>query len=80
MTPEEQVLENQKKNTELVHAYKRLFSGNDSKLVLADLENICGFRRPSFDNQWNTNRVFCHEGMRNVYLHILSKLERETND
>lgn len=77
MTPEEQILENQKKNAELVYAYKRLFSGDDSKLILADLETVCGFNRTSIDNLWSTNRTFYHEGMRNVFLHIMDKINRK---
>ena len=79
MTPEEQRLENQKKNAELVHAYKRFAMTDDGEIIMADLEGFCGFKRPSFDNEWNVNRTFCHEGMRNVYLHIIDKVNRKEN-
>jgi hypothetical protein len=75
---------NKKIIREKAQAYKRLFQSDDGKEVLADLEYICGANATSIDSEWNANRTFYHEGMRNVFLHINNKvnfIEREiTNE
>ncbi len=72
-----QQAENEKKNAELAKCYKRMAMTSDGKEIVKDLEGICGAKRTSIDNGFETNRVFFHEGMRNVYLHIIGKIERK---
>jgi hypothetical protein len=71
--------ENEKKNAELARCYKRMALTDDGKKIMEDLESACNFKRTSIDSKWNANKTFFHEGMRNVYLHILSKIERKEN-
>lgn len=77
---EEQKIENEKKLVELARCYKRMADTDDGKKILADLEHMCCQNRTSIsndENKWNTNQVFYHEGMRNVYLYIKQKINRK---
>lgn len=76
---ETQQAENEKRNAELARCYKRMAMTDDGKKIMKDLEIVCGANRTSIDNGFGTNRVFFHEGMRNVYLHIKVKIERKEN-
>jgi hypothetical protein len=67
---------NEKIMAELSSAYKRLFNCNDGKIVLEDLSKICGNKVSSALPSFDSNRTFFHEGMRNVYLYINQKIER----
>ena len=67
----EQKAENEKRQLEKEQAYKRFSKTDDGKLIIADLESYCGFRRPSYNEQ-NPNALQTHinEGKRRVYLRI----------
>ncbi len=73
--------ENEKRQLEKTQAYKRLFMTDDGKIVKADLEVFCGFRRPSYSEQKpNALQTATNEGKRRVYLRIdgfINKVEKE---
>lgn len=78
---EEQKAENEKKQTELIRAYKRFSQTDDGKTVLEDLEKFCGFYRPSISEQSpNALQTAFNEGKRRVYLRINGFLRRKEND
>lgn len=76
---EQQKIENEKKNVELARCFKRMAKTDDGKKIMANLEWFCCQNRTSIgpEDKWNTNQVFYHEGMRNVYLYIQSKIKRK---
>lgn len=81
MTEQEtQQAENEKKNAELSRCYKRMSMTDDGKKIMKDLEAICGAKRTSIDNGFDANKVFFHEGMRNVFLHITGRIERKNEN
>lgn len=55
---------------EIAQLYKTVFSTPEGKLVLQDLENRCYFRAPTPMDHGDRP-----EGMRMVYLHILTWLD-----
>ncbi len=71
--------ENEKKNVELAQCYKRMALTEDGKKIMADMEVFCGAKRISSDRDWNEHSIFFHDGMRNVYLYIMKKIERKEN-
>jgi len=77
---EERKIENEKRLRELSRAYKRVFSSEDGKIVLKDLEFQCGQNRTSADGDFSTNKTFFHEGMRNMFLYINLKLNRDNGE
>ncbi len=80
---EQQRIENEKKIVELAQCYKRFAKTEDGKEILKDLEWLCCQNRTSIGNgidKWDTNQVFYHEGMRNVYLYINQKINRKENE
>ena len=77
---EQKRIENEKRQAELAQCYKRFAKTEDGKEILKDLEWICCQNRTSIgndENKWNTNQVFYHEGMRNVFLYINQKINRK---
>lgn len=84
MTEDEVIkAENEKKNVELARCYKRMAKTDDGKKIMANLEYFCCQNRTSIgsgEDRWNTNQVFYHEGMRNVYLYIQGKIRRKEDD
>jgi hypothetical protein len=82
MTEDEQIkAENEKKQRELVSAYKRLFMTDDGKKILADLEKFCGFHNTSVNERDpNSHQTFFAEGKRRVYLRINGFLRRKEDD
>lgn len=76
--------ENEKRQRELSQAYKRFSKTDDGKVILADLEVFCGFRRPSYNEQHpNALQTHTNEGKRRVYLRIdgfINKKEKEDAD
>ncbi len=78
---EQQRIENEKKQQERIAAYKRLFQTDDGKTVLEDLENYCGFRRPSVSEQSpDALQTHFNEGKRRVYLRIDWHLNVKENE
>jgi len=75
-------IEDEKKLRELAHAYKRLFKTNDGKVVLKDLELLCGPNRVSVLNEMNPdpNQVLYAEGRRRVILRIYRFIRRKEDD
>jgi len=58
----------------LRQAYAQVAKTKAGKIIMEDLEKICGANRTSVDfKEWSTNQVFYHEGMRNVWLYIKEK-------
>lgn len=77
---EQQRLDNEKKQKELVSAYKRFALTDDGKVILEDLEKFCGFLRPSVSEQSpNSLQTHFNEGKRRVYLRITGFLRRKEN-
>jgi len=72
--------ENLQKVEERKHAYRRLFESEDGQTVLKDLENYCSFKRTTINKEYNAYQTFAAEGMRNVFLYILAKVERKDNE
>lgn len=72
--------ENEKRQLELIQAYKRFSMTDDGKLILKDLEGFCCFRRPSFNEQ-NPNALQTHinDGKRRVYLRFDSFINQKEN-
>jgi hypothetical protein len=68
---------NEKIMSERASAYKRLFNCKDGKIVLKDLGIVCGDKVASSLPDFDTNRTFFHDGMRNVLLYINQKMNRE---
>jgi len=68
---DKQKAENAKRQLEKTQAYKRFSMTDDGKIIIADLESFCCFRRPSYNEQ-NPNALQTHinEGKRRVYLRI----------
>ena len=84
MTPEEQRLENQKKNAELVHAYKRFAMTDDGEIIMADLMNFCGRDKTSVSATSqglpiDPYQTHVNEGKRRVWLRIDSYVNRKEN-
>ena len=78
---EKQKAENAKRQQEKTHAFKRLFATDDGKIVLADLESFCNFRRPSYNEQHpNALQTHINEGKRRVYLRIDGFLRKKENE
>ncbi len=80
---EQQKIENEKRQSEMAQCYKRMAKTDDGKKILADLEWLCCQNRTSIsgdEHRWNTNQVFYHEGMRNVYLFINQKVNRKEKE
>lgn len=75
---DQQRAENEKRQQELVQAYKRFSMTDDGKIILADLEYFCCFRRPSFNEQ-NPNALQTHinDGKRRVYLRFDSFINQK---
>ncbi len=79
------MIENEKINAELARCYKRMALTEDGKKIMADLEMNCGQDRTSIGPRddpyrWDTNQVLYHEGMRNMYLYILRKINRKEKE
>lgn len=78
---DKQKAENAKRQAEKEQAYKRFAKTGDGKIIMADLESFCCFRRPSYNEQ-NPNALQTHinEGKRRVYLRFdgfINKTEKE---
>ena len=70
--------QNEKKRAELALMYKKVFNSDAGKVVLDDLMKHCRFKYPLIDpNTFDTNRTFFNEGARNVFIFIMSNIERE---
>lgn len=76
-----QKADNEKRQQEKTHAYKRFAKTDDGKIIIADLESYCGFRRPSYNEQSpNALQTHINEGKRRVYLRIdgfINRVEKE---
>ena len=77
--PEQQKIEHEKRNAELTASYKRMANTDAGKMIMADLASACCYDRPipTGENKWDLNRIFYHEGKRNVYLYIQQQIQRE---
>lgn len=71
---------NEKIIKELAQSYKRFADTPDGKIILTDLEIQCGQLKASPLPDFNTNKTFFHEGMRNMYLYIMQKVNREERE
>jgi hypothetical protein len=74
--------ESEKIIRELSQAYKRFAETPDGKIIIDDLEKACGQMKSSATRASNFNpyETQFHEGMRNMYLYIMRKVnlkERE---
>lgn len=67
---------NEKIIRELAQSYKRFADTPDGKIILSDLAKQCGQLKASPLPDFNTNKTFFHEGMRNMYLYIMQKVNR----
>ena len=79
------MIENEKINAELARCYKRMALTEDGKKIMADLEMNCWQMGTSIGprddpERWNKNQILYHEGMRNVYLYILKKINRKEKE
>jgi len=76
---EEQIKEEQRENERisLFIKYKQIFGSPNGLEVLKDLEKFCGFSRCSYGNKNDPYDTVFYEGMRNVYLYIKDKIEKE---
>lgn len=78
---EQAKIENEKRQQEKTQAYKRFAMTDDGKVIMKDLEEFCGFYRPSVSEQHpNSLQTHFNEGKRRVYLRIqgfLWKVEKE---
>jgi hypothetical protein len=68
---------NEKVMAESASVYKRLFATKDGKIILEDLSTVCGQKVASSLPDFDTNRTFFHDGMRNVLLYINQKMNRK---
>lgn len=75
---EKQKAENAKRQLEKIQAFKRLFTTDDGKIVLKDLESFCGFRRPmACESNPNSLQTHLNDGKRRVYLRIDSFINKK---
>jgi len=77
---DKQKAENEQKNKELADCYKRMAKTDDGKIIMADLEIFCGAKRIAADKDWNAYKTFFHDGMRNIYLYINTKIDRKERE
>lgn len=77
---DQQKIENEKKNAELARCFKRMALTEDGKKIMAELEIFCGAKRVASDRDWDAHKTFFHDGMRNVYLYIMQKIERKEKE
>ncbi len=83
MEDDRQKIDNEKKNVELARCFKRMAKTEDGRKIMVNLEWFCCQNRTSIgtgEDKWNTNQVFYHEGMRNVYLYMKIKINRKENE
>ena len=76
---EEQLKEEQREEERiaLFIKYKNLFASEYGKEVLEDLARFCGFNRCSYGNKNDPYDAVFYEGMRNVFLYIKDKIDKE---
>ncbi len=73
--------ENEKRQRELKHAYKRLSKTDDGKMVFEDLRSFCGQDRVSVCEQNpNALQTMFAEGKRRVYLRINGMIKKENEN
>ena len=73
--------ENEKRQRELKHAYKRLSKTDDGKMVFEDLEKFCGFMNTSVSEQNpNALQTMFAEGKRRVFLRINGMVKKENEN
>ena len=77
---DQQKIENEKRNAEKARCYKRMAVSDDGKEIMKDLEVFCGAKRVASDRDWDTNKTFFHDGMRNVYLYIQQQINRKEDN
>ena len=67
---------------ELAISYKRFAETPDGKIILADLERACGQMKSSATRSsgFDPNECLFHEGMRNMYLYIMRKVNLRERD
>jgi|TARA_R100000234_G_C4943508_1_gene153991 hypothetical protein len=61
---------------QLIHMYKDVFTSDNGKKVLFDLEARCSWRSSSYV-QGDPNATAFEEGKRSVLLHIHNMLDKE---
>jgi hypothetical protein len=59
----------------MIVAYGSVFAGSQGERVLADLERLFGFNRPSAAAGMRSEDVWMREGMKQPFYHIRSRLE-----
>ncbi len=70
--------QNEEKVKVLKSAYYRVFSSDDGKKVLKDLEGFCNYNATSVCEQApDAYQTFFAEGKRRVFLRILKQMEKE---
>lgn len=58
--------------------YKKIFSTEEGKRVLKDLEKVCLYRTSTFDKEPMV--MAFQEGLRTVYLHITTIMEMDIEE
>ena len=84
MTEAEQAkIDNEKRQQEKIHAFKRLFKTNDGKILMKHLEWICNVNRstyrPNTVSDVETD-MRIEEGKRQVHLDILWHLNKKEKE
>lgn len=81
LTPEQQKIEAEKRNTEKARWYKRMAKTEDGQKIMEDLESYCGQNKTSVCRQQpNPYQTAYCEGMRSVYLYVIEKINREVSN
>jgi len=72
------VEDNSAKLKEKREDYKKIFSTEEGKRVLKDLEKVCLYRTSTFDKEPMV--MAFQEGLRTVYLHITTIMEMDIEE
>lgn len=67
----------EKKITDMVVRYQRLFDSEDGKIILHDLMKSCHILRTTFDTAERTEDAIYNEGARSVVLRILQTINTD---
>ena len=70
--------DNSAKQKEKREDYKKIFSTEEGKRVLKDLEKVCLYRTSTFDKEPMV--MAFQEGLRTVYLHITTIMEMDIEE
>lgn len=75
--------ENLKERLKLINTFKEVFAEDNEQgqLILKDLARFCHFKKPLYNHgeALDPYALFRAEGMRNVYLYIMSVIEYDTS-